>query len=281
MCSGFAHLIMLYLPTYWGTSLFGEWNGDMSVIILTLSILSIIVLAYAVIRETPQSVNLPEYAEHDDAAASTERTLDDLPVKYFSVVGFFLKKKRVICWAAIAFLSSFCRYGILAWIPAFYGNEGALIVIDSRITNFWLSTGMAFGTFFIVWLADKKFTHNKGLVVATCAGLCATLIILFPSLTGGNTIISGIFSTGFLLFGINGVLWLAALDEGGRRYSGTMTGILNCAAYLGAAAQPSVFSFLLAKTTDRMFIFLMVEIICILMVTFALFVCKRDTHIVS
>ena len=47
------------------------------------------------------------------------------------------------------------------------------------------------------------------------AALCGMLVVIFPMVQEEAAILTGIFFTGFALYGINGILWLYALDQGG------------------------------------------------------------------
>ena len=54
-----------------------------------------------------------------------------------------------------------------------------------------------------------------------------------------------LFIAGFCIYAINGIVFTYASDIGGRIFSGTCSGILNFAAYLGAAVQSVVYGFIL------------------------------------
>ena len=54
-----------------------------------------------------------------------------------------------------------------------------------------------------------------------------------------------LFISGFCIYAINGIVFTYATDIGGRVFSGTCSGVLNFAAYLGAAVQSVVYGFIL------------------------------------
>jgi sugar phosphate permease len=277
MFSGFAYLIMLYAPRLTIYLPLDNWRNNLVYPLFIICYFAVVF--YALFKERPSEASLPEYTENDPEMIARESALETVPHGYGHALNFFLRRKLLICWVVIAFLSSFCRYGMLAWIPVFYADASHGLFMGEQATNITLSTGMAVGTLVAAWLAGKHFYQNKGVVVAIAAALCGTLVVLFPNLGENLMVVGAIFFTGFLLFGINGVLWLYAMDEGGRRFTGTVTGILNGAAYVGAALQPYIFSFLNSVVSDWMFVFLLVEGVCVLMVIFGLLVCRRDTNI--
>ncbi|MDR2163417.1 MAG: MFS transporter [Clostridiales Family XIII bacterium] len=275
MCSAFAYLIMLYLPARLLPT-DGAWSESHGYSLFIICYVSVVFMAF--IREDPKELGTRDYVETDDESAEGERVLAHLPFRYVTVFSALMRDRSLLFWMGIAFLSSFCRYGLLTLLPVYY-TEGAKIALSPESTNFILSAGMGAGTLVVCILVGRWFYRNMGLGVVACSGLSAALVVLFPSMTGKEMIGAGIFMVGFLLFGINGILWLHAMSAGGRRFAGTVTGLLNGAAYFGALLQSLFLPFIIKSTNDWLFVFLSMEIVCILMVVCALFVCKRDTNI--
>lgn len=177
-------------------------------------------------------------------------------------------------------LSSLCRYGLLKWIPLYYEVEaGGGSILSRNFSNLILPLGMAFGTLTLTWFAGKKFNSNKGLMVIVSAALCGTFVIIFPTMMYTKVVLTGIFCTGFFLYGINGILWIYAMDEGGRLYSGTAAGILNCFAYIGAAAEAFLFPVIVKATGQMISIFIVMEIICVAMVICGIVISEKDTTV--
>ena len=54
-----------------------------------------------------------------------------------------------------------------------------------------------------------------------------------------------LFFVGFFIYAINGTVWAYAADVGGRVFASTASGILDFAAYMGAAIQAAVYGFIL------------------------------------
>jgi sugar phosphate permease len=275
LCSAFAYLIMLYPPFRLLPSN-GPWSDRHGYALFIICYLSVVFIAF--IREDPKELRIADYEETDRESAENEKRLERLTPRYGTVVRGLLKDRSLLFWMGLAFLSSFCRYGLLSLLPLYY-TEGAQIALNPESTSFTLSAGMGVGTLVVCAIVGKWFYNNKGIGVAACAGLSATLVVLFPSMTGREMIGMGIFMVGFFLFGVNGILWLYAMDAGGRRYAGTVTGMLNGAAYLGALLQFFFLPYVIEATNGWIVVFLSMEIVCILMVVCALFVCKRDTKI--
>ena len=129
-------------------------------------------------------------------------------------------KTNFIWWCFIAMLSSICRYGLINWIPQYYDNGSGDGLLSESFSNLTLPVGMAFGTLIVTWIAGTKMFNNKGLVVIAMAAISCTLVAMFPMIDDTQSILIGIFFTGFALYRINGILWVHAIDQGCRVFSG-------------------------------------------------------------
>ena len=112
------------------------------------------------------------------------------------------------------------------------------------------------------------------------AALCGMLVVIFPMVQEEAAILTGIFFTGFALYGINGILWLYALDQGGRVFAGSVAGILNGFAYLGAFLENLLFRTVLNLFSGNMAVFLVMEAFCVCMVICGMVVCKKNTVVI-
>ena len=139
---------------------------------------------------------------------------------------------------------------------------------------------MAFGTLIITWVAGTKLIDNQGIIVTAMAALCGMLVVIFPMVQEEAAILTGIFFTGFALYGINGILWLYALDQGGRVFAGSVAGILNGFAYLGAFLENLLFRTVLNLFSGNMAVFLVMEAFCVCMVICGMVVCKKNTVVI-
>ena len=188
------------------------------------------------------------------------------------------KDRNFLMWCAIAFLSSLCRYGLLKWISVYYGSALREAISADSAAETVLAAGMGTGTLVICIITEKYFRENRALTAAASAALCAMLIAVFPSQTELATIMTGIFFTGFFLYGINGILWLTALDSAA---TGKAAGVFNGCAYIGAAAQEMISQTVLAGTDNGILVFLIMELVCIIMTALSVFICRKNTIILA
>lgn len=273
--SGLSHVTAFFLPEMIVISYFKlEWQNEIAA---PLVFTTIFLLLFAVLAQNdPSKIGCEDYKE-DEWMAKKELYL------YMKTKGkknpwvFFFKEKKMWCWCAIAFLSSLCRYGLLVWIPEYYSAVHFIDQMDANFANLILPLGMAFGTLILSLITSYYFKNNKGIMVVICAACSGTLITIFPMMLSLRIALIGIFGTGFFLYGINGILWIYAMDMGGRVRAGTVAGVLNCCAYIGTFLETYVFSFVLQYTGSRISTFVLMEVLCIAMAGFAILVSEKDT----
>ncbi|MEG2199063.1 MAG: MFS transporter [Anaerovorax sp.] len=276
--SGLSHVAAYVIPM--AITLIFPYISWRKAFVIPVGIMAIfLILFWLLSAESPQSIGEAAYIETNSLVAGREEYLKrEVHETHGNSWKYFFTRPKFIWWCVIALLSSLCRYGLLKWIPIYYKLSGqAEYILNPMFSNLILPIGMAFGTLIITWIAGTKFILNKGLMIICSAALCGSLMLTFPIMDSTIGILIGIFCTGFFLYGINGVLWLYALDRGGRVYGGTTVGVLNCCAYLGAAMEAFVFPFVLNLAGEMISIFIVMEIICIGMVVCGMVVSEKDT----
>ncbi|MEG0392049.1 MAG: hypothetical protein RR626_04740, partial [Anaerovoracaceae bacterium] len=192
---------------------------------------------------------------------------------------YFTRVDKLGWWCGIALLSSMCRYGLLKWIPTYYALDTGKQLLGETFSNILLPAGMAFGTLLLTWIGGTLLKHNKGVVIVWAAALSGALIIIFPMTNNPTVVLVGIFFTGFFLYGINGMLWLYAIETGCRYFSGRMTGVLNCCAYLGATLESFIFPAVIRMTEEIISVFILMEALCVGMIVLGMIVSNKNTVI--
>lgn len=277
--SGISHVTAYLLPILI-VSLWPDigWRTGM---VIPMGILLIFVIIFAFVAvEKPQDKKLPAYAVHSQNHQKREETLRKRAEEGKTPWLYFLQLRNFWWWCAIAMISSICRYGLLNWIPVYYQQENGEEILSETFSNLTLPVGMAFGTLVITWVAGTKLFDNKGIIVTAMAALCGTLVITFPMLENTQSVLVGIFFMGFALYGINGILWVHAIDQGCRVFAGSAAGIFNGFAYLGAFLETVLFPAVLRLFDDNyLVIFVCMEILCIFMVICGIVVSKKNTII--
>ena len=267
-----AYAIPILLMSLWPSM---GWRMNF---IVPIGILLIFVLLFGIFAvEKPERVGLEPYSVENQRHREREAVLTDIAAAKKPPWKFFFSQGRFWWWCAVAMLCSICRYGLLDWIPLYYDEEGQGDLLSDSFSNLTLPIGMAFGTLIITWVAGTKLVNNKGVIVTAMAAICGTLIIVFPMLANIQSVLVGIFFTGFTLYGINGILWVHAIDQGCRVFSGSAAGIFNGFAYLGACLERYVFPEILGWFGSSLSVFVVMEGLCIGMVLCGMVVSKKNT----
>lgn len=220
------------------------WRGAFRYPIILMLIAMVIFAIFC--KEKPSKVGLPEYKE-DAARAQHEDELTKVVAekgKLYPYIHLF-KNWRFDCWCLIVAGSNIARYGLLTWIPSYFAEVKGMEVKAGAFASIWLPLGMALGTFLVPWLTDRYCPTNRLPAVIICSLVAAGTVFLFPSIESNATAAVLLFVAGFFIYAINGLVWAYATDIGGRVFSGTATGILDCAAYIGAGTQAVIFGKLL------------------------------------
>lgn len=269
-----AYLIPVLLFAIWPEM---SWQQNFSIPILLLILFACFFGICAV--EKPEDKGLPPYESNNKRHNEREANLRSIAENNRLPWKHFFTQEKFLWWCAIAMLSSICRYGLLNWIPLYFKERNESAILSDTFLNLTLPVGMAFGTLIITWIAGTKLFNNKGIIVTVMAALCGTLVVIFPMVPDSRSVLVGIFFTGFALYGINGILWIHAIDQGCRVFAGSAAGIFNGFAYLGACLEGAVFSAVLHIFSDTMMVFVVMEALCICMVICGMVASKKDTVI--
>lgn len=126
-------------------------------------------------------------------------------------------------------------WGINGYVQSMLWSPGMAL-----IANWWPGSKRGFATGFA-----NAFSGLGSVVTAFVVS--GSLVVIAAAL---------LFLAGFFIYGINSLVWAFATDIGGRTFGGTATGVLDCAAYIGASVQALFFGSVLTKSGDWKFVFL-------------------------
>ncbi|HIU25186.1 MAG TPA: MFS transporter [Candidatus Copromorpha excrementigallinarum] len=274
--SGMSHVTAYVLPLMILSMAPGAgWKNN--IIIPALILLGFVMIFSILGVEKPEDRGLKPYEAVSERHRKRERILKKMAAEGKKPWKFFALQKNFWWWCAIAMLSSLCRYGLLYWIPLYYDERQGAPLLSESFSNLILPIGMAFGTLIITWVAGTKTFNNKGIIVIAMAAICGTLVVMFPMIDNTQSVLVGIFLTGFVLYGINGILWVHAIDQGCRVFAGTAAGIFNGFAYIGTFAQEFIFDAVTNLFGTNLSVFVLMEIFCIMMVVCGMAVSKKNT----
>jgi sugar phosphate permease len=226
-------------------------------IVPVISIFVMAAIFFFVVKESPKKIGLEEFKE-EEARSDHEGELARIVAekgKMYPYVYLF-KQWRFDCWCIIIACSNLARYGLLTFIPLYFSDVLDLDVKSGMVGTLVLPLGMALGTFIVPWLSDKYWSNNRLPAVLICALVSAGTVFILTNSTNLAVIVTVLFIAGFFIYAINGLTWAYATDIGGRIFGGTAAGILDWAAYMGAAVQAIVFGAVLESTGNWNVVFI-------------------------
>ena len=243
---------------------------------------AIVMLAVAVIypffaKEKPSEVGLPEYIDSNAKREENDQELKNIVKEKGKLYPYvhLLKQWKFDLWIVIIACSNIARYGLLTWIPTYFVEVFGADIEEGIIGSIVCPLGMAAGALIIPWLSDKLWSQNRlpWVIISSLASIGA----VFGFMNAGPGIMAAVllFMAGFFIFGINSLVWAFATDIGGRIFAGTATGILDCAAYIGASVQAIYFGSVLTNSGNWNFVFLCIIAVLSVMV-FAAILAGRE-----
>lgn len=215
--------------------------------------LVMVVLFGVFAKPSPESIGLKAY-EEDKKTEENEAEMAALVKTRGKLFPFryLLSDWRFVVWTIVAFATGLARYGLATWIPLYMIERYQMDITSGLLQSLALPVGMGIGTLVVPWLTDRYCPNDRmaaGVLAAVVGAACVLgFYLLDPTVLPQLIVIELLlFIAGFCIYAVNGIVWTCATDIGGRVFSGTASGILDFAAYMGAAVQSMVYGFLLEK----------------------------------
>ena len=231
-------------------------------------------------KEKPSKIGLPEYIDPNQVIETNDNELRLIIEKKGKLYPYIhlLKQWRFDVWMVIIACSSIARYGLLTWIPTYYAEVFQADIETGIIGSVICPLGMAAGALVIPWLSDRMWSQNRlPWVVISSIGAALT-VFGFMNAEPGLIASFLLFFAGFFIYGINSLVWTFATDIGGRTFGGTATGILDCAAYIGASVQAIFFGSVLTNSGNWNLVFACIVGVLVVMIIAALVAGKGNKN---
>ncbi|MCI0382741.1 MAG: MFS transporter family glucose-6-phosphate receptor UhpC [Chlamydiae bacterium] len=189
------------------------------------------------LRDTPQSLGLP----------SIEKFKNDYPddktkeEKEFSVkqilFDLVLKNKFIWILAVSYFFVYVIRTAINDWTVLFLVETKGYSLLTAGTCVCWFEIGGIFGSLIAGWASDKLFSGRRGpinVLFSFCVIFAIVSLWISPP---GLPILDSLlmFIIGFLIFGPQMLIGMAAAELSSKKAAGSATGFVGLLAYLGAA----------------------------------------------
>jgi len=193
------------------------------------------------IRNSPKQLGLPTIEKHrndypDDVEKGEIEQEKELSTKDI-LFGHILKNKFIWILAISYFFVYIVRISIYDWVQLYLMEEKGYTLMLAGSCVFWFEIGGIFGSLAAGYLSDTVFKGRRGPVnILFTIGVIGNLMVLWfiPS-SSLLTISIATFVFGFLIFGPQMLIGMAAAELVSKEAAGTATGFAGLFAYAGAA----------------------------------------------
>ena len=269
----------------YGAMWFGSWfygaNTDYYFLIGTYAFpAAVAVLAYLMIRDTPQSCGLQSIEEWSGHAAKNYSKADEKALSVSEIFKTVLSNK--LLWY-IAFANAFVymvRYGCLDWAPTILKEQGVDLK-EAGWAYFAYEMAAIPGTIFCGWLSDKVFQGRRALPTIIFMALVAVAIVVYWQFFNNFTVvICCLIAIGFLIYGPVMLIGVQALDLAPKNAAGTAAGLTGFMGYvLGTAILANVVIGYVAENAGWDWTFILLLIACALSVFFMALTYKEEKYL--
>jgi len=236
--------LLAMLAIWW----FNDWRG--AFYMPAIAAIIVAVIAYILMRDTPQSCGLPPIEEYKNDYSAGYGTKDERELSAKEIFMTYVLPNRLL-WL-IAFANVFVymlRYGILDWSPTYLREVKAFTMDKSSWTYFFYEYAGIPGTLLCGWMSDKIFRGNRGATGVLFMALVTIATVIYWLNPAGHPNVDMIcmIVIGFLIYGPVMLIGLHALELAPKKAAGTAAGFTGLFGYLGGSVIASV---AIGKTVD-------------------------------
>ena len=193
---------------------------------------------FALLRDTPKSVGLPEL----ESSKTSLDNDDSDPAARRAYVKKMVYKNPVVWILSIAnFFVYVVRFSVLDWGPKFLTEACNMSFEEAAIAVSAFEIMAIVGTLVAGWVTDKCF---RGLAHRTCmwcmvgAGLSMAGFYVFylnPGMVPGWALIGILAMAGFFIYGPQALVGIAVTNQATKKAAGTANGLVGIFGYLSTA----------------------------------------------
>lgn len=265
-----------------GVALFGDWESKFY--FPGLVALFVALIAYLLVRDTPQSCGLPpiEQYKNDYPKNYSEEQEEELSAKRIFFDYVFNNKMLWFIAIANAFVY-FVRYGILDWAPTYLEEAKGFSVKESGWAYFAYEYAGIPGTLLCGWISDRVFNGRRAPATIIYMALVAVAVFVYWKNPAGNLMVDNLalMAIGFLIYGPVMLIGVQALDLAPKKAAGTAAGLTGLFGYMGGALFANIAMGYIVDHFDWDGGFLVIMTACFLAIVFTAFTWKREVKLLG
>lgn len=218
--------------------LIGTYGWRSAFMVPALIAVAVAVILMLFLRDTPQSVGLPpveEYRGEKKPAKDEEESDESFKDILFNDV---LKNKFIWCLCLANFFVYIVRIGVLDWAPTFLVEVkgSSLGKAGLKVAGFEIAGIM--GAIAAGWMSDRIFNGRRGPANVLFMLALIVCLLYFWKIPAGNGWLdaAALVGVGFLVYGPQMLVGVAAADFASKKAAATATGLTGTFGYLGSTA---------------------------------------------
>jgi OPA family glycerol-3-phosphate transporter-like MFS transporter len=200
--------------------------------------LFIALLAYLLVRDTPQSCGLPPIEQYKGEQRADYSADHEKEMSAKQIFLDYVLYNRVLWYIALANIFVYLvRYGVLDWAPTYLKEAKGFSVSESGWAYFLYEYAGIPGTILCGWLSDKMFKGRRAPATIIYMLLVLIAVIVYWKNPPGHPGIdnAALITIGFLIYGPVMLIGVQALDLVPKKAAGTSAGFTGLFGYLGGA----------------------------------------------
>ena len=221
-----------------GMAIFVDWYSKFYFAGMVALMLALV--AWLLVRDTPQSCGLPPIEEHTGDLPHAF-TYDHTHEKEFSAREIFFNyvlNNRLLWYIAIANAFVYLvRYGVLDWAPTYLDEVKSFSMQESSWAYFLYEFAGIPGTLLCGYLSDRYFKGHRAPASLVYLVMVTLAVLVYWKNPPGNPLIDNLalITIGFLIYGPVMLIGVHALDLVPKKAAGTAAGLTGLFGYLGGA----------------------------------------------
>ena len=242
----------------------------------------IAIIAYMMIRDTPQSCGLPSIEKWSGSASKNYNAKAEEVLSTKEIFKIVLSN-RFLWYIALANAFVYMvRYGCLDWAPTILTEKG-INLKDAGWAYFAYEIAAIPGTIICGWLSDKVFHGRRALPTILFMGLLIVAIwVYMQNLDNLSVVIGCLIAIGFLIYGPVMLIGVQALDLAPKNAAGTAAGLTGFMGYvLGTAVLANIVIGYVAETAGWEWTFYLLIAACVMSILFMGLTYKEEQYLVK
>ncbi len=217
-----------------GVAIFADWQSKLY--FPAFVALGVVVLAYILIRDTPQACGLPNIEKYKNDYPTTYSENDEVELSAKEIFFKYIFSNRLL-WA-IAIANAFVyliRYGVLDWAPTYLDEVKGFSLEEVGWAYFAYEWGAIPGTLLAGYLSDKVFNGKRAPVSIIYMILVTISIYFYWQSSSVTVLVIALTAIGFLIYGPVMLIGVHALDLVPKKAAGTAAGLTGLFGYMGGS----------------------------------------------